>query len=493
MTPPHLGELDLDGPGEGPDPSPRFRPLRYVPSKMGLALTCRFATADQPVGHATVLDIGISGVGLRLAGAARPAPGTVLRRLELVAGGHTVWTGEAMIQYATDGRVGARFLSGLFDPALLVSLAAEQSLDNRVGQLRQQTAELGADWRALVADLRLLLETVRDELRHVEARTRGVLSPPAEHKLLDRVFRSWSPAFYDLVRTLHQASGRLDRAAVVAARAYAATQLLPLVLPCPIHRRAYEKPRGFAGDHELLSLYFADTPRGDTLYGRLLHRVAQNYTLGGTLVARTEVLRSLVAAAAAAPGIGPVRILSLACGPAIELQRFVAGVARLERPLELILVDHDEQALETCHRELSRHLMGRRRGELPVRVTYLNRSIKQLLRPGDDDDAQGVRDQLRDLSLVYSAGLYDYLGDAAATALTRLCYRALRPGGRLYAGNLREAADTTWMMEFVLAWHLTYRSGDQLLALAEDLDPAPARASIVEDPTGHCLFLAVDR
>jgi hypothetical protein len=48
-------------------------------------------------------------------------------------------------------------------------------------------------------------------------------------------------------------------------------------------------------------------------------------------------------------------------------------------------------------------------------------------------------------------------------------------------------------MDYVLAWHLEYRSEDALLNLAEALTPEPALKRIVSDETGCCLFLEVTR
>jgi hypothetical protein len=70
-------------------------------------------------------------------------------------------------------------------------------------------------------------------------------------------------------------------------------------------------------------------------------------------------------------------------------------------------------------------------------------------------------------------------------------YARLQPGGRLYLGNLQEAPDTTWMMEYVLAWHLTYRTPDSMQALARGLTPPPAEISVDIDASGYALFLSV--
>ena len=100
---------------------------------------------------------------------------------------------------------------------------------------------------------------------------------------------------------------------------------------------------------------------------------------------------------------------------------------------------------------------------------------------------------LSGLDLVYSAGLYDYLTEGVGRRLTSLLYSKLRPGGRLLVGNLTEIPDSTWVMEFVVGWHLVYRTHESMMRLGRALDPAPAQMGITQDATGHCLFLDVVR
>jgi len=58
-------------------------------------------------------------------------------------------------------------------------------------------------------------------------------------------------------------------------------------------------------------------------------------------------------------------------------------------------------------------------------------------------------------------------------------------------GNLMETPDSTWIMEYVLGWHLLYRTEDMMLRLADGLSPAPARIGLVRDATECSLFLDV--
>jgi hypothetical protein len=192
-----------------------------------------------------------------------------------------------------------------------------------------------------------------------------------------------------------------------------------------------------------------------------------------------------------AEGDGPVRILALAAGPALELRRLLEDATTIRRPVELILIDQDRQAHESAHRQLSRILLERHHGTLPVTIQCLHFSVRQLLKPQTPDEVRIAEETLANIDLAYSAGLYDYLPEPVAASLTRLVFGRLRSGGRLLMGNLIETPDSTWIMDYVLGWPLVYRDEKTLLTLADGL--SPARATIARDATEHCLFLDVTK
>jgi extracellular factor (EF) 3-hydroxypalmitic acid methyl ester biosynthesis protein len=136
-------------------------------------------------------------------------------------------------------------------------------------------------------------------------------------------------------------------------------------------------------------------------------------------------------------------------------------------------------------------LVERHQRSLPVTITCLHLSVRQLLKPQSPEERRAVAGVLSDLDLIYCAGLYDYLSDLLGTRLTSILYSGLRPGGRLLLGNLVEAPDTTWVMDFVMDWSLNYRTDESMLALASRLSPPPSRCTITRDSSEHCIFLDV--
>jgi extracellular factor (EF) 3-hydroxypalmitic acid methyl ester biosynthesis protein len=470
----------------------RFRPARLNAADLPADLTCRFRCEGVFVGPLPVVDLSTAGAAAATPSTLALAPGSVLESFELLVGDRTIWTGDAVVVHGNVERIGARFTSGVLD---LEHMKLGATIGGRLAAHDERRQRLPAEWRAAVGDLRLLLEDVRREMDEIErAETNDPLRRAEdEADLFERMRRGWGESFYAAASALHAMSADFDKRTAALGRSYASSMLMPILMASPLDRRAYEKPLGYAGDYRMMELCFTTDLGGEGLFGRFLHSVGQSYTLARAVVAREAVTRAAIRKAATAPGEGPVRILALAAGAAIEVRRFLNETGPLERPVEVILLDQDRGAHETAHRHLTRTLLERHKGTLPVSVRCLHFSVRQLLKPATPEDRAVVNETLTDLDLVYSSGLYDYLPERVAASLTQRLHSLLRPGGRLLLGNLVETPDSTWIMDYVWGWPLLYRTDETMLGLAEDLTPTPAQVGITRDATGRCLFLDVTK
>jgi len=257
-------------------------------------------------------------------------------------------------------------------------------------------------------------------------------------------------------------------------------------------RRAFEKPLGYAGDFRLMEMYYANEYTAETLYGDFLQHVAQHYPLGQSVRAREATIRILISSVMSNKMLS--RIVSLACGPAVELQRLLRDLGPLQTPLELVLVDQDDQTMHYCHEALSRAVVQRNQDPHPmVELNCLHLSIRQILRPENDAEKLFIERAFAASDLMYATGLLDYLPQNLARRLVARLYDLLAPGGRLFLGNLKKCPTSSWIMDYVLAWYLDYRTPATMLDLAEGLDPEPAEKGIAYDETGLCMFLDITK
>jgi extracellular factor (EF) 3-hydroxypalmitic acid methyl ester biosynthesis protein len=243
---------------------------------------------------------------------------------------------------------------------------------------------------------------------------------------------------------------------------------ITLLMQEPLTRRALEKPRGYAGDAVMLDLMYGEGPPPEGLSSLGLQLYLWAVRQPACLSARYR--RDMLAAAIdeAVEQTGRPRILSVACGHLREASRSYA--VRAGGVKEIIAFDQDQLSLDEAARSLG------------AICTTIQGSVRSLF--------TGV--PFGEFDLIYSAGLYDYLSDRAATMLTRALSNALRPGGRLLLGNFAPELRDIGYMEAIMDWYMTHRSeSDMVRILGSSADLADVRT--FRDGPGNVVYLDVRR
>jgi extracellular factor (EF) 3-hydroxypalmitic acid methyl ester biosynthesis protein len=254
----------------------------------------------------------------------------------------------------------------------------------------------------------------------------------------------------------------------------------PYLMRSEIHRRTNLKPRGYAGDADMMRLLYENAPVGARVFDRLLHLHAVRKPSADAVRARRGLVAGILAEVDRALGHpAPFRFLSVACGPAWELRDVYAG-RRDARRLEGVLLDQDPAALD--HARASAAAVQAEHG--PLRLTTEGESVRTMLRD------RALRDRLGRFHLVYSMGLFDYLTPPVARAVLARLLDLVLPGGAVVVGNYHVSNRSRVYMDYWMDWPLYYRTEESFLAVAEGL---PARIAIQLDPTGSQMFLRLDR
>jgi extracellular factor (EF) 3-hydroxypalmitic acid methyl ester biosynthesis protein len=166
------------------------------------------------------------------------------------------------------------------------------------------------------------------------------------------------------------------------------------------------------------------------------------------------------------------RMLSIACGHLREAQRSEA--VRSGAVAEFIALDQDRESLAVVERE-----------QRANNVVALHRSIRRLLVNGFP---------LGQFDLVYSAGLYDYLEEPVAQALTEAMFGMLRPGGQLLVANFAPNLRDIGYLEAIMDWMLLYRT-EAAVARFGDRIPREqiAEQRLFRDGPGNVVYLTLRR
>jgi extracellular factor (EF) 3-hydroxypalmitic acid methyl ester biosynthesis protein len=371
-------------------------------------------------------------------------------------------------------KVGIRLVDALVDPMKIRELHDRLIVEEAISCGTDAFARVPVAYKQLCSDAAFFLNYWRTTLDRWEDRTArdrrsGDVSDEIELHAEARMRREWTK--------LRERGNELTRGIDVgdpiyfAAKRFTEIQLTPHFLRGSIWDRAYRKPLGYPGDYVLMNYMYDQERLGDTAFARILHQLGREERLAATVPSRNELVLRHIRATASEHATDPAHsafITSIGAGPAREIENFLKSAAPRGR-ISICLIDQDENALAFASERLRRAALAH--GDL-VEVKYRYISFRQLMTRPD------VLGELKGQHLIYSAGLADYLSDQVARELIRQCFELVAPGGSLLVGNAAMGPDVRWVPEFVLDWHMLYRSEAMLRGLAQNLETA---AEIVVD------------
>jgi hypothetical protein len=468
-----------------------FRPHRYTAADLAPLKGTVCVGHGSEVREYAIRDVSQNGVAFEWSGGEKLRHGQVLR-LSLRFDGHEFWRGGARVSSVREGVVGASFENTLLDTDELLHLREICSWRAK-GSLRadeQCWRKPGYDrFKALVADFRLFLEDSTVNLGELEKALPWHTMQDSGSLARNALMRHLRAGFVaDVHRFSHEIDTALrgtDPAEGVALREYSRRQIDHFVMQAPWMHRARFKPFGYPGDYEVMNFFYEKDFEGPTLFARAVgHAFIQTPVALAVCYRKNLMKRQLRACLErrASPS-RPLRFLSIASGPARELQELLAEIDELPVPLEIVLFEQDKGALAHAYKRLRPLMDGRFPGR--VRIVFLNESIKRLLRD------KRLFEEFEGFDVVYSCGLFDYLQETTAVRLARNLYGAAAPGGHVYIGNMVDHQER-WYMAHHLAWELLYRTREDLAEIGRRAAPE-ARIRVLEEETGVNPFIELVR
>lgn len=261
---------------------------------------------------------------------------------------------------------------------------------------------------------------------------------------------------------------------------FAREQIGHLVYGAPFANRAFYKPRGYAGDYEMMNHLYRDELVGKTLFDQCMHKYFVDEPAGAAVKNRSQYLNEKITQLfVATPSTQPLKILSVASGPAIEQQIFLQnGNKFYGRTAEFTCLDQDEESLKHAHRQLNSIERFVHSG---FTFKFNNMAIRNIIAGGCPET---------DYDMIYSAGLFDYFTEPVAQMAAQKMLAAVKPGGHLIIGNFSKDNPSVPFMELILDWHLIYRSEEDLLRMFKGMG---SKIWVEKEPLGVNLFVVIKK
>lgn len=239
--------------------------------------------------------------------------------------------------------------------------------------------------------------------------------------------------------------------------AYMHHPLRAIMLEDPYIARCVTKPRGYAGDAELIDLIYGRSPPPTTSErGLRIFWHGIDFQASEAVRRRRDHAEVFMGEAFRAGK----RILCLACG------HFREGDPLIGQDIgNVVLVDQDPLSLDVVRQRFG------------ASANCHEANVFQYLR--------GAKARGEQFDLVYTLGLTDYLDDRAMTLLHRMCKAVMAPGGEFILANFVPSHLAIGWMDAVMEWQLIYREPEELAAFAA-AEGLVARNWL--DPTGSIAW-----
>lgn len=247
-----------------------------------------------------------------------------------------------------------------------------------------------------------------------------------------------------------------------------------------LQSRARFKPRGYAGDFEMLA-QICDNWRCDHPLGRAFDAFFQYQTAPQAVRHRTGIVARAIALQCRRNPAAECHVVSVGSGPARDVELAFTTLTPDERKrMRVTLVDLDPAALEYAAARLAPLLAAER-------LTCARENLFRLAR------YPRVTELLLSAQLISCVGFFDYLPDRDAVALLAHFWRMLRPGCRLLVFNFTPDNPSRAYMEWIGNWYLIYRSRIELAELAHQAGLPADCVHISAEELGVDAFMSAEK
>ncbi len=284
--------------------------------------------------------------------------------------------------------------------------------------------------------------------------------------------------------------------------------LQELLKNSPYFYHSVFKPRGYAGDAEMMALIYRNQYEGKGLFDKLMHKIGTECVAGEAIRNRRQLMLNEF------KPLEKGKVLSLAAGPAQEIYDSIEMGAN---QLEFTALDHDIVTLKNAQNKIQSpnlkyaianafHLIKGNKKILYPRKQFLPYCDPKKDFKGKRKLFLPVKYEIKDLKpatydLIYSIGLFDYIktyssSDKGTIKLTSILFDLLKPGGKLLIGNVSHVMPIgiIWTMNCICDWYLIHRSEHEVIDFANGIPQNQIeKLEVITEPSGVNYFLKIEK
>jgi extracellular factor (EF) 3-hydroxypalmitic acid methyl ester biosynthesis protein len=415
----------------------------------------------------------------------------VLTSVEITFGPKTIFEGTVVVTkrtpYNDKYRIVVEPRSAVFN---IDAIEEQERLTSVAGAVHsllnssQKFRDIHPEFKAVTADMRAYLEGLQEILNMPLA-----ARPTADSQrnvFLDELLGMFSSRFDEYWSALDHLieSLDLDDTGHSLYRSYLQSHIHSLILSAPICHRIFYKPLGYPGDFEMMRMIRDNHFIGGSHFSKLIHAYALKTPMAIANRNRIHYLSEKIASFVEGCDAAEVRILSIASGPALEIQHLIETKPHLADRIHITLLDQEVEALRYSQDSI---YMKRIINTCGIQVDLIHQSVGSFLK----QIARG-KGNFPTFDMIYIFGLFDYFDDRMCSFCMNKSAALLNNNGKMIVSNYSlDGHRHRTFLEYAFEWFMIYRNRERMEYLAKTIQ-RPCTYSIDQEELGVIKFLELN-
>jgi extracellular factor (EF) 3-hydroxypalmitic acid methyl ester biosynthesis protein len=251
-----------------------------------------------------------------------------------------------------------------------------------------------------------------------------------------------------------------------------------------IVKRAYDKPRGYPGDYQIIELFYDNKPisKGIGFYG-------DKYILNDNYVRairkRKDCMKKIIDNFIKNSESSSTNILDIGCGSCREIRELFMSNFNTSKKLIFTLVDQDKDALvfsRNAFKHISEHIPKN------VKFNFVKENIFNFFKN------KKYKNMLKGQNMIYSIGLADYLPDIYLGRLIKFCFELLEPKGKIIIAHKNIKRYKALAPDWFCGWSFFPRNRRNLVDIVKTyIDKSNYDIKFGEENLKYIFFMVINK